>query len=136
MTLTMNTSPVPDKPELPSRRAVILFAHGSRDPLWRGPIEAVAALAQHNAPEVPVRCAYLELCTPDLANCVGALLPLGVTAITVVPMFLGMGKHAREDLPRLMAELAQLHPQVHFAVRPAVGEDPETIALLARLALS
>jgi sirohydrochlorin cobaltochelatase len=132
----MNTLTTTDKPEQPARRAVILFAHGSRDPLWRGPIEAVAALAQRSAPEVPVRCAYLELCTPDLASSVQALLPLGVTSITVVPMFLGMGKHAREDLPQLMAELAQQHPQVRFAVRPAVGEDPEMIALLAQLALS
>ena len=136
MTYAMNTAPVTDKPALPSRRAVILFAHGSRDPLWRGPIEAVAALAQRSAPEVQVRCAYLELCAPDLASSVQALLPLGVTSITVVPMFLGMGKHAREDLPRLMAELAQQHPEVRFAVRPAVGEDSEMIALLAQLALS
>lgn len=125
-----------DKPALQARRAVILFAHGSRDPLWRGPIEAVAELAQRSAPEVAVRCAYLELCTPDLASSVQSLLPLGVTTITVVPMFLGMGKHAREDLPQLMAALADQHPQVRFAVRPAVGEDPEMIALLARLALS
>ena len=132
----MNTLTPTDKPALPDRRAVILFAHGSRDPLWRGPIEAVAELAQRSAPEVPVRCAYLELCTPDLPSTVQTLLPLGVTAITVVPMFLGMGKHAREDLPQLMAELAEQHPRVRFAVRPAVGEDPEMIALLARLALS
>jgi len=132
----MNTLTPTDTSALPARRAVILFAHGSRDPLWRGPIEAVAALAQLSAPEVPVRCAYLELCAPDLASSVQALLPLGVTAITVVPMFLGMGKHAREDLPQLMADLTQQHPQIRFAVRPAVGEDPEMIALLARLALS
>jgi sirohydrochlorin cobaltochelatase len=132
----MNNLMPTDKPTLQARRAVILFAHGSRDPLWRRPIEAVAELAQRSAPEVPVRCAYLELCTPDLVSSVQALLPLGVTAITVVPMFLGMGKHAREDLPQLMAELAEQHPGVRFAVRPAVGEDPEMIALLARLALS
>ena len=132
----MNTLIPTDKPALQALSAVILFAHGSRDPLWRGPIEAVAELAQRSAPDVPVRCAYLELCAPDLASSVQALLPLGVTAITVVPMFLGMGKHAREDLPQLMAELAQQHPGVRFAVRPAVGEDPEMIALLARLALS
>jgi sirohydrochlorin cobaltochelatase len=132
----MNTLIPTDKPALQALRAVILFAHGSRDPLWRGPIEAVAELAQRSAPDVPVRCAYLELCAPDLASSVQALLPLGVTAITVVPMFLGMGKHAREDLPQLMAELAEQNPGVRFAVRPAVGEDPEMIALLARLALS
>jgi sirohydrochlorin cobaltochelatase len=119
-----------------TQRGVILFAHGSRDPLWRGPIEAVADLARRTAPEVPVRCAYLELCAPDLPSSVRDLLQCGVTAITVVPMFLGMGKHAREDLPQRMADLAQCHPGVLFSVRPAVGEDPAMIALMARLALS
>ena len=28
------------------RHATVLFAHGSRDPLWRAPIEAVAARMQ------------------------------------------------------------------------------------------
>ena len=133
---TMQPSPKPERPSPTAQRGVILFAHGSRDPLWRGPIEAVAALAQRSAPEVHVRCAYLELCAPDLPFSVQELLRLGVSTITVVPMFLGMGKHAREDLPQLMAELAKEHPGVQFSVRPAVGEDPAMIALLAHLALS
>jgi sirohydrochlorin cobaltochelatase len=132
----MQPLPQPEPLSPTAQRGVILFAHGSRDPLWRRPIEAVADLARQTAPEVPVRCAYLELCAPDLPFSVHELLQLGVSAITVVPMFLGMGKHAREDLPRLLAELAQQHPGVRFSVRPAVGEDPAMIALLARLALS
>jgi hypothetical protein len=47
-------------------RGTILFAHGSRDPLWRKPIEAVASHIGLIAPAVQVRCAYLELMAPDL----------------------------------------------------------------------
>jgi sirohydrochlorin cobaltochelatase len=46
-----------------------------------------------------------------------------------------MGKHAREDLPVLMKELAQAHPQVRFEQLPAAGEDPRLTALLAKIAL-
>jgi sirohydrochlorin cobaltochelatase len=50
-------------------------------------------------------------------------------------MFLGQGRHAREDLPQLVTELQAQHPGLHFALRPAVGEDPEIVDALARLIL-
>ena len=56
-----------------SQLAIILLAHGSRDPLWRRPIEAVAARIQTDQPRLLVRCAYLELCAPDLAGAVAEL---------------------------------------------------------------
>ncbi|WP_296448830.1 sirohydrochlorin chelatase [Rhodoferax sp. UBA5149] len=117
-------------------RGTILLAHGSRDPLWRKPIEAVASQIREIAPEVQVRCAYLELSTPDLPTSAAELAVLGVTAITVVPLFLGVGRHAREDLPRLMVTLQASHPQVVFSLRPAIGEEAQIIELMARIALS
>ena len=117
-------------------RGTILFGHGSRDPLWRLPIEAVASQIQELAPGVHVRCAYLELTLPDLPASATELVSLGVTSITIVPMFLGVGRHAREDLPVLLAELQANHPHVTFDLRPAIGEEAQMIQLMARLALS
>ena len=117
-------------------RGTILFAHGSRDPLWRKPVEAVASHMQQIDPAVHVRCAYLELTVPDLPASAAELAMLGVASITVVPMFLGVGKHAREDLPLLMAALQASHPQVAFDLRPAIGEEAQMIELMARIALS
>lgn len=117
-------------------RATILFAHGSRDPLWHRPIEAVAGRIRAIAPQVQVRCAYLELSAPDLATSVAELAALGVTAITVVPMFLGVGKHAREDLPVLMAQLGETYPHIHFTLRCAVGEEPRMIEMMAQIAIT
>lgn len=117
-------------------RGTILFAHGSRDPLWRKPIEAVASHIQGIAPEIHVRCAYLELTVPDLPTTAAELSALGVTTITVVPMFLGVGRHARDDLPLLMAALQDSHPHIEFALRPAIGEESQMIELMARIALS
>jgi sirohydrochlorin cobaltochelatase len=91
------------------------------------------ALAQT---EAVVVCAYLELSTPDLPTAVSKLVDGGVQAITVVPMFLGVGKHAREDLPELTAALRLQYPEVRFTLQPAVGENPRLIALLSEIALS
>ncbi|CAN7394014.1 CbiX/SirB N-terminal domain-containing protein [Acidovorax sp. LjRoot74] len=114
--------------------AIVLFSHGSRDPLWRAPIEAVAARIAAQHPTRPVACAYLELCTPSLADATQQLVSLGATHVTVVPMFLGTGKHAREDLPVLVQELHAAHPGVQFHVQAAIGEDPRMTALMADIA--
>jgi sirohydrochlorin cobaltochelatase len=114
----------------------ILFAHGSRDPLWRQPIEAVAHQIRLLTPDHPVRCAYLEITEPDLATSAAELATLGLKFITVLPLFLGVGKHARDDLPRLMGMLQANHPDIEFKLRPAIGEELQVIELLARLALS
>ena len=116
-------------------KAVVVFAHGSRDPLWRAPIEAVAQAVQARAPETPVRCAYLELCEPSLPEAVQDLVAKGATAIRVLPVFFGMGRHAREDLPELLRDLAAQYPGVALGVLPTVGEDPRVTHLLAQLAL-
>ena len=117
-------------------RGIVLFAHGSRDAQWREPVEAVARRVAEQDPSAQVRCAYLELVAPDLATAVGELRAEGVSSVHVVPLFLGMGRHAREDLPLLMAQLREQHPGVHFTQAPAVGQDPAVIDLLARLALA
>ena len=114
---------------------VILFAHGSRAPLWHRPVEAVAARMRALAPHVPVRCAYLELSQPSLPVAGAELVASGATHIRVFPMFLGVGKHAREDLPELMTQLRADHPSVSFELLPTAGESPRLTALMAELAL-
>ena len=121
---------------LPDATGVILFAHGSRDPQWRAPIEAVAEQIRQRTPHMPVRCAYLELCTPDLPAAAIELIAAGAHKIKVFPLFLGVGKHAREDLPLLMAQLRTAHPAVDFELLPTAGEHPALIALLTDLALA
>jgi sirohydrochlorin cobaltochelatase len=77
----------------------------------------------------------LELSQPDLPTAVAQLVAQGVRHVAVTPMFLGVGKHAREDLPLLAEALRSQYPSVQFTLRPAVGEDPRLTALLADMAL-
>ena len=115
--------------------AIVLLAHGSRDPQWREPVEAVARRIAQQAPERPVRCAYLELAEPDLQTAAAELVAEGATALQVLPLFLGMGHHVREDLPRRVAQLQARFPQLSVTLRPAVGQHAELIDTLTRIAL-
>ena len=116
-------------------RALVLFAHGSRDPLWHRPIQAVAQAIARQSPGTRVACAYLELSQPELPQVTSELAAEGIRHITVVPMFLGVGRHAREDLPQLLAQLRTQYPDLVFQLMPAVGENPEVVEMLAAVAL-
>jgi sirohydrochlorin cobaltochelatase len=115
--------------------AIILFAHGSRDPLWHKPIQAVAERIAQRSPKTIVRCAYLELTEPDLPHVADTLVAQGATSLSVVPMFLGVGRHAREDLPQLISDLRTNHPSIDIKCQPAVGEQNSLLDLLAEIAL-
>jgi sirohydrochlorin cobaltochelatase len=116
-------------------RAIVLFGHGSRDPLWRLPMESVAARLRAAQPGTPVRCAYLELEAPDLPTVAAELVSEAASQVTIVPMFLGTGRHAREDLPRIVGQLEASYPAVAFTLQKPVGEDIRVLELIARIAL-
>jgi sirohydrochlorin cobaltochelatase len=135
----MTTSSAPTEsaaaaPQAEPPAGIVLFGHGSRDPLWRLPIESVAERIRQQQPDVPVRCAYLELTEPDLQTATDDLAARGVRALRILPMFLGVGRHAREDLPALVDAVRARHPDLRVELRRAVGEEPELLDLLAALA--
>lgn len=110
-------------------RAVVLFAHGARDPRWAEPLEALRRRLEQRGCRVAV--AFLELMTPTLAEVVAALAAGGDRAIEIVPVFLGQGGHVREDLPRLVDDVRSRHPQVDLRLAHAVGEDDGVLDAIA-----
>jgi sirohydrochlorin cobaltochelatase len=118
------------------KSGIILFAHGSRDPLWHKPMDAVALRVKALSPNLQVLCAYLEHSTPTLNRAVQTLVDAQVTCIQVLPVLIGVGKHAREDLPALVDAMREQHPQIRIDLQKAVGEHPQMIQLLADIALS
>lgn len=120
----------------PAPRGIILFAHGSRDPQWRVPIEAVAAQISARQPETLVRCAYLEICVPSLLEAAAELVAAGARQLRIFPLFLGVGKHAREDLPLLIEQIRTAHPDVQIDLLPAAGEYEQLTTLMADIAMT
>ncbi|RYG29101.1 MAG: cobalamin biosynthesis protein CbiX [Burkholderiales bacterium] len=116
-------------------QGVILFGHGSRDPQWHAPLQAVASRMREQSPHLHVSCAFLELTAPDLPTAAQAMVDAGAKRIRILPLFLGMGRHAREDLPRLVAETQGRFQNISIELRPAVGTDERLIGLLAELAI-
>jgi sirohydrochlorin cobaltochelatase len=126
---------IPSTPLSPAPTAIVLIGHGSRDPLWRVPIETLAQRVSQRSPGLAVCCAYLEWASPAVQEAVEALVSQGHGRIRLMPLFFGMGKHAREDMPALVQSLRDQHPGLDLQVMPSAGEQSEVLDLLASLAL-
>ena len=116
--------------------ALILFAHGARDPRWAEPFLAIAERIRQADPARPIELAFLELMEPDLGAAARGLVAGGATRIDVVPLFLGMGGHLRNDLPPLVEAVRAALPGVEFRLHPAIGENDAVIAVVASSALA
>ena len=114
------------------KNALILFAHGARDPRWAAPFERLREIAQAELPDTDVSLAFLELMSPRLPEAVAALVQNGCLNVSVVPVFLGQGGHVLRDLPLLVDELRRTFPLLTISVAAAVGEDAAVLAAIAR----
>jgi sirohydrochlorin cobaltochelatase len=114
--------------------ALILFAHGARDPRWAQPFERVLARVAALAPERAPMLAYLDLMRPDLATAIAAQVDRGFVDVRIVPLFLGSGGHLRSDVPALVERARAVHPGVTITVAEPAGEDAAVIDALARYA--
>jgi len=117
------------------KRAMVLFAHGARDPKWAAPFERLRDILRARAPDVTVSLAFLELMSPRLPEAVSALAGDGAEEVTIVPVFLGQGGHVLRDLPALIDELKSAHPHLRFHVAGAVGEDADVLNAMATYCL-
>jgi sirohydrochlorin ferrochelatase len=114
------------------RSGIVIFAHGSSIKSANEAVHAVAAAAAAAGPFECVETAFLEA-QPTLAEAVTRLARADVTRILVVPYFLTLGIHLQRDLPAIVAEIAQAHPNVEIRITPPLDGHPAlTQALLDR----
>lgn len=117
-------------------QGLILFAHGARDPRWAAPLQQLAARLQAQRPALALRLAFLEHQPPDLAAATAELVGLGCTRIELLPAFVGVGSHLRQELPRLLQALQAQHPGLHITAHAALGEAEAVQRAIAEHALA
>lgn len=92
---------------------IAVFAHGSS---VESANEAVRIVVREMARKLGdgslVETTFLEGGQPSLQGGVEKLMARGATRIVVVPYFLTVGLHLKRDLPALIAQLRETHPQL------------------------
>lgn len=104
--------------------ALVVCAHGTRDPLGRETISAVVATVAARLPGVAVLEAYVDVHGPEVAEVVAGL-PVGdPVAGVVVPLLLAGGYHVHVDI----ADAVAGRPDVLAA--PALGPDDRLVEVV------
>lgn len=114
-----------------SKTALVLFAHGARDPEWASPLRRVCALVRAQAPELRVELAFLEFIAPNLRQSAESLVAEGFERIVVLPMFIAQGGHLKRDVPLLLDELRALYPQTRFEQAAPLGDADSIVQAMA-----
>ena len=113
-------------------KAIVIFAHGARDPEWARPFEHLRDEVMMRKPGIAVTIAFLEHMQPGLPETLDELIADDVHEIDIVPAFMAQGGHLKRDLPLLVDAARARHPRVRFILRPALGEAPGVIAAMAK----
>jgi len=115
--------------------ALILFAHGARDPEWANPMRRVQAVVRQRMSTVPVELAFLEFMAPTLPERAAELIAQGADKIVVLPMFIARGGHLKKETPEMIDILQSTYPQVEFSLGNAIGEHEMVVQAMASAAL-
>ena len=118
-----------------SRSAIILFAHGARDPHWARPFARIRSLLEQRSPATPVELAFLELMRPNLAEAMSALAARGAERVTVVPLFMAQGNHLRKDFPEVVRSACAVNPGLSVRIAPAIGDVEALLDAIAQWVL-
>lgn len=118
----------------PDATALVLFAHGARDPRWAEPLTRLAHVVHAQRPAVVVETAFLELMQPDLASVLDRLASDAHVRVNLLPVFWSAGGHVIRDLPALIEASRLRNPGLNVAVLPVLSELPGVLDAVARAA--
>ncbi|ALV35846.1 sirohydrochlorin chelatase [Streptomyces sp. CdTB01] len=110
----------------PAPPALVVVAHGSRDPRALSTVRALLERVRERRPGLPVHLGHIELNEPLLPD---TLAGLGGREAVLVPLLLSRGYHIKRDIPEMAAA-----SDAHARVAGALGPHPLLVdALYARL---
>jgi sirohydrochlorin cobaltochelatase len=112
-------------------QALVLFAHGARDPRWSASLNALATAIRARTGPTSVRIAFLELQTPTLPEALQAAASEGARHIHIVPVFWAGAGHIENDLPPILDAFRARHPQVAVRALPVLSELPGMLDFIA-----
>jgi len=116
------------------KSVLILIAHGSRDARWRASaarvVDALAAVDGNGG----IRLAYMDHTPPTLRDVTAEAVGAGCRTVRVLPLFLAAEGHVERDVQPLVDEVRTAWSDVRVELLPPLGEHPEFIEALGRIA--
>ncbi|MFE1579725.1 sirohydrochlorin chelatase [Streptomyces fradiae] len=109
--------------------ALLVVAHGSRDPRHAATVHALVRAAGALRPGVRVETAFLDFDVPSVPAALAALAADGVRDVVALPLLLNRAFHAKADLP---AALRQAPPVLRVRRADVLGPSPLLLRAVER----
>jgi len=112
--------------------AVILMGHGSRVPGAGEGMERVAQLLKEKRPGAMIETCYMSELGPHFPDILEKCVRMGADRIIVMPYFLHLGIHLREDIPAMMRAEAKKYPALTLILGRHLGFDASLADLVGK----
>jgi sirohydrochlorin cobaltochelatase len=93
-------------------------------------MRALAKLVRDALPEVVVDVGFLEMTDPPAGPVFDELAAAGCGRVVVLPLVLLGAGHAKSDVPALVLEARQRHPEIHVHLGSPLGVSHDLVGLL------
>jgi sirohydrochlorin cobaltochelatase len=116
------TLPIYNK--LSHRELAVLWVHGSQKKEWAAPFDELILKLKTEDLRRHWTLAHLEGQGPRLESVVKEILDSeSISTIKVIPLFLSVGKHVREDLSQSLDSLKSLYPEIKISLASSLLEN-------------
>jgi sirohydrochlorin ferrochelatase len=112
--------------------ALLVIAHGSRDPRHAATVHALTGRVRAARPGLRVETAFLDFNAPGVGQVVDRLAAQGVREVVALPLLLTRAFHAKSDIPAVLREATAPHPRLRVRVADVLGPSPLLITALER----
>ena len=106
------------------RTALLLIAHGSREPEANADLVYLADQLQRRGTFAVVQASFLELEEPNIETGAARCVEQRAECVTLLPYFLSAGVHVKRDLTEARTRLAAQYPHVDFRLAEPLGRHP------------
>ncbi|GAB4464298.1 MAG: hypothetical protein OHK0029_34080 [Armatimonadaceae bacterium] len=116
------------------KEALLVMVHGSPRPVANQDMfRVVEAMKSRPGAErfATVEVGFMECNEPSIPEAIDRCVAAGAEVVTAVPYFLHTGTHVCDDLPTLLEEARERHPEVTFYMGDYIGLSPALTQILA-----
>ncbi|MFD1832061.1 sirohydrochlorin chelatase [Streptomyces desertarenae] len=119
-------------PAADGRPALLVVAHGSRDPRHAATVAALCARLRRLRPGLRVATGHLDFNAPSVPQALAGLHEEGARQVVALPLLLNRAFHAKTDIPGVLGEATARLPRLSVRQAEVLGPDPLLTAALER----
>ena len=110
---------------------IVVLGHGSRRAEANEEILTLVELVREAHKDWKIEGAFVEFATPLMEDVLERMYLDGIQQVTIVPMFLTVGNHLHQGLPKRLGEFLEKYP-LKVVMAHHIGADPILVSLIEK----